>query len=272
MALKVRYFADKFTLYKGDEIKTDLSLAIQLIDEVTDKGPLGQLKLKVKDEKKKIVKNPSDYYIFTGLKEREYTIVIESDLYLLKEITIDASKVISLHDIKLDFNATGPVAGAKWTSLKDVSKLIEGYIVELNNNGDTEERGITKIEGNKIFWRKPLKHNFNAPGSKILALDFLFEIILRPMPAYPFPDHTTLVRGLIFDSNNEPVDDAIVEMEGYDIKTMSDEGGEFVLYFKEVKTEQIKIAIEKNGVRKPVPGEKTLAEGETIFVKKITFP
>lgn len=278
MAFKFPYNVDRFTLYEGDERTTDLSLAIQLIDDFTDKEPLGHIRVKIKDEKKKAVRNLSKYYIFTGLENRKYTVVIESDLYLPEEITIDASKIKFLSKKKLEFSAAGPAAKMNHTTLKDALEL-EGIVVEFRNPaGDIEQRSIISTsKDNKIYWKKPLKNNFNVVGSSIHAQDYILEIILQPAPSYSFPNHITLVSGLISNSDKYPVDDALVKVKGMEVQgrgiiTRSDKGGEFLLYFKEIKTGQIEISIEKNGVQKSEPVKITLTDREKIFVGDIAFP
>jgi len=79
------------------------------------------------------------------------------------------------------------------------------------------------------------------------------------------------VRGRIVskvDSNEIPVNDAIVKVVDYEIETKSDENGEFVLYFNEIKNNNIKIEVEINGKINNV--ETILEKGKTKF-QKICF-
>ncbi|HEC97726.1 MAG TPA: hypothetical protein ENI58_06165 [Nitrospirae bacterium] len=93
-------------------------------------------------------------------------------------------------------------------------------------------------------------------------------IELKPKSSYPFPGHATLVRGLV--SNAEPVVGADVEVTGKSIKSITDERGEFVLYFKGIKTEAIIIKIKKGVDIKTVTA--TIEEGKTISLGTIHFP
>jgi len=67
-----------------------------------------------------------------------------------------------------------------------------------------------------------------------------------------------------------PVVNADVEVIGKAIKTITDERGEFVLYFKGIKTEVITIEIKKGVDTKTVPA--TIEEGKTISKRVISFP
>lgn len=103
------------------------------------------------------------------------------------------------------------------------------------------------------------------------ALDSMNPVVvieLKPRPCYPFPDHATLVRGLV--SNAAPVVNADVEVTGKSIKSITDERGEFVLYFKGIRTEAITINIKKGVDTKTVLA--TIEEGKTISLGIIHFP
>ena len=57
------------------------------------------------------------------------------------------------------------------------------------------------------------------------------EIHLKPKPSYPFPENATLVRGMVFGTDNLPAKKAKVKV---DLKeTRTNENGDFVLYFNE---------------------------------------
>jgi hypothetical protein len=94
------------------------------------------------------------------------------------------------------------------------------------------------------------------------------EISLKPIPAYPFPGYATLARGLISDGS--PVANAQVEVVGKPIKTLTDEKGEFVLYFRGIKQENITIEIKRGGSTKSV--NTTIEEGKTVSLGIVSFP
>jgi hypothetical protein len=94
------------------------------------------------------------------------------------------------------------------------------------------------------------------------------EIALKPKPAYPFPSYATLARGLVSDGS--PVVDAEVTVVGKTIETLTDEKGEFILYFKGIEMENITIEIKKGSDTKSV--NTTIEEGKTKSLGIIPFP
>ena len=94
------------------------------------------------------------------------------------------------------------------------------------------------------------------------------EISLKPRPSYLFPSYATLVRGLVSDGS--PVAKAEVEVVGKPIKTLTDEKGEFVLYFKGIEMENITVEIKKGGNTKSV--NTTIEEGKTASLGIVSFP
>jgi len=94
-------------------------------------------------------------------------------------------------------------------------------------------------------------------------------ILLNPKPGYPFPPGTTLVRGIV--SITEPVADAIVTVRGTSQETMTNEKGEFLLFFKGLrnKEEDIVIEIKKFGSTKIIP--VTIEEGKALSMGIISF-
>jgi len=174
----------------------------------------------------------------------------------------------------LKFYTKGPVSRATSTKLKDISKLQKGDIVEFNNaNGSIEQKKITNVDATtrKISWDGGLKYSFNNADNTILALkNPVITIPLKPLPSYPFRDYATLIRGLLQDSGDNPVVDAILKVTDLNIETKSDKMGEFVLYFNDFKNENIPIEIEKNGKNKTV--NITLEEGMMKSLGKIALP
>jgi hypothetical protein len=275
MAFIQPYITDKFTSYKGDIITTLFSVAIWLIDDYAGKEPIGHVRITIKEGGIEAIKNLSGYYIFTDLAIGSYTVDIFSDLYFPEEKVIDTSKIKTSNVIlNFDTTATGPASGATSTKLKDVSILQIGDVVEFHNsNSDVEQKNITAIDiGTKtISWSGGLNHDFSAAGSTILALaNPDVTILLKPLPSYPFPNHATLVRGLLIDSGKNPVVDATVKVASQNIETKSDINGEFVLYFNKIQNKNISISIGKNGNAKSV--DTTLEEGIMESLGKIVFP
>lgn len=279
MALIRPYVMDKFTTYKKDETLTFLSIAIWLKDDYTKKKLVANVKVVIKegDKDKESIKNPSGYYIFTNLENRDYKVRIEPEFYFPAERRIDPSGIKTLGALNINFDGKGPAASANSAKLDDVSELQKNYVLEFRNpEGKMEERSITDIDTNsrKIYWDEPLKYSFNAPGSTIHALNYLIEFVLKPRTYYPFPGNATLVRGLIrkSDDPDEPVTDATVKVVSQNLETKSDENGEFVLYFDKITgivDNKIRIDIIKDGEKSI---EAPIEEGKSKSVGIIRFP
>lgn len=100
----------------------------------------------------------------------------------------------------------------------------------------------------------------------------VLEILLKPGPAYPFPDHATLVRGFVGDSFGDAEVEVTVAATRPPIefpKAKTNEKGEFVLYFQGIKTENIIIKIHKNGNTKIA--NTTIKEGKTVSLGTDSF-
>jgi len=72
------------------------------------------------------------------------------------------------------------------------------------------------------------------------------EIVLKPNPAYPFPNGATLIRGKVVDQANKPIRNATVQIIEKNLNTLTTDEGEFALYFPQLKENDI---IKKNGAR-----------------------
>jgi hypothetical protein len=103
-------------------------------------------------------------------------------------------------------------------------------------------------------------------------LNPVLEIELTPKPYYPFPGNATLVRGVVRTPApaNAPVEGATVSVTGKALQTQTDANGEFVLYFKEISTEDITINIRKNGRTRS--RTKKINKGKTLSLGVIEFP
>lgn len=95
----------------------------------------------------------------------------------------------------------------------------------------------------------------------------LEEIVLKPKPSYPFPDNATLLRGLVTD--NGPLINAVLRVVGMQMETITDENGEFVLYFKGGVDGNITFKIIIYGKTKQI--DATIKEWETKSLGIIPF-
>ncbi len=73
------------------------------------------------------------------------------------------------------------------------------------------------------------------------GLNPVYDVILKPNPAYPFPPNATLIRGVV--KSPGPVPNAVVTAASSFLKknppqTRTNENGEFVLFLKKVELEK----------------------------------
>jgi hypothetical protein len=64
-------------------------------------------------------------------------------------------------------------------------------------------------------------------------------IRLLPGPSYPFPPGETLVRGILRDSDMNPMPYARLSWNSNKIESMTSEKGEFVIYFRDLTEEDV---------------------------------
>lgn len=89
MAIIFPYVTGKFRAYEGDKITTTLSLAVRLTDDYTQKEPVGNIKVMIKEGEITPVKNLSGYYLFNDMTAGNYSVVIESDFYFPEETAVN---------------------------------------------------------------------------------------------------------------------------------------------------------------------------------------
>jgi hypothetical protein len=162
-----------------------------------------------------------------------------------------------------EYTPEGPVGGVQ-VKLKEkgsnVSKNLSGYFL------------FTDLGTGIYTIRVESDHYFPAEKSvdtSILdAKNPVVQVVLKPNPGYTFPAGATLLRGVV--ANVAPINAAAVSVVGKTVTTVTDERGEFVLYFRGIKTEAITIVIQKGGDTKSVGA--TIEEGKTVSVGRIHFP
>lgn len=76
-----------------------------------------------------------------------------------------------------------------------------------------------------------------------------FEI--EPNPSYPFPEGTTLLKGIIMDAGQVPLPDVTILIKESDRTTVTNVNGAFVFYFKNMTSPEmeVKLKITKEGYK-----------------------
>jgi hypothetical protein len=146
-------------------------------------------------------------------------------------ITTTLSLAVSLKD---DYTGNQPIGWVKvllaGQDLKSV-KNPSGYYLFLD------------LPGNECQVRVETDYYFSEKATvKLPDLDPLNPVVrfkLKPKPSYPFSPGTTLIRGMVHNSDQNPAAGAKVEVPGKNVNNITTEKGEFVLYFKGLTEEDI---------------------------------
>jgi hypothetical protein len=148
-------------------VGSKLSLAVNLIDDYSRGEIVGEVKVSLKGETMKPVRNPSGYYLFLNLPESSYTVQVNGG-----EFYFDAEK----ENVKLT---------------------------------DLEQRNP------------------------------VINITLYPTPSYPFTHTATLIMGRVQDSSGRGIPNAVLNVRESDIRAITTGKGDFVIYFKGLKKDDV---------------------------------
>ncbi len=181
--------------YITDSLITKLSIALRVTDSFTGEMVLNSIRVSIPENNKIAYKNPSGYFIFTDIKEDNYLVAIDSEIFFPVNKQIDISSL--------------------------------------------------------------------DPKNPVVTINLI------PNPAYPFPENATLIRGIVTGIAG-PIENASIKVISKQIETMTDERGEFALYFKDIKNEHIQINIQKGGDTKVISAD--VLERRTVSIGVIPFP
>jgi hypothetical protein len=167
--------------------------------------------------------------------------------------------------LKDDFTEEKPASQIKVTELEEniiAAKNRSGYYFFTDLAGGNHT--IRIFSG--IYFSQELTKNTSLLDPK----DPVIEVILKPAPSYPFPSNATLIRGVISNPDLNMIKNLKIKAIEPNLETTTDEKGEFVLYFRNMKNKDITIEISKNSLSKTV--NTSLDEGKTRSLGKIIFP
>ena len=194
-------------------------------------------------------------------------------VYTPQALSTRLSMAISLVDDYTGKQPDGKVKvflkGKKIKSIKNPS----GYYLFLDL---PEEEYIVRVEAARYF-----EVEIPVKPAELDPLAPVVEVKLKPEPSYPFPPGATLIRGMVRDVRENPVEDAGVEVLGMEVSNRTTGKGEFVLYFKPlgedhlVNKKFVKGKKGKNLRLKATQGSKTgfadleqVEEGRTTVLKE----
>ncbi len=167
--------------------------------------------------------------------------------------------------LKDDYTEEKPAGHIKVTDMEENIKAVKnrsGYYIFTDQAAGNHT--IRIISG--IYFSQELTLNTSLLDPK----DPVIDIILKPVPSYPFPSNATLIRGVISNPDPNMIRNLKIKAIEPNLETTTDENGEFVLYFKNMKDKEITIEIRKNSLSKTV--NTNLDEGKTRSLGKIIFP
>lgn len=72
-------------------------------------------------------------------------------------------------------------------------------------------------------------------------LNPVLSLSLTPLPSYPFPAGSTLIRGMVQDQTGHPIAGAVAEIRNSTIRNTTTVSGEFVLYFRQISPDDVEI-------------------------------
>jgi hypothetical protein len=96
----------------------------------------------------------------------------------------------------------------------------------------------------------------------------LLEVQLMPLPSYPFPPGTTVVRGMVHEDPDTPVAGAGVEVPGEGVRTRTTNRGEFALAWPPLPPSRVIVERQDGVTRRYVQND----HGEKELRVEITHP
>jgi hypothetical protein len=181
----------------------------------------------------------------------------EKQVALDEKIVTTVSLAVILHD---DFASGKQPIGKIKVSLQEQERQafqnLSGYYLFTNVEGDTHTIQVTSD-----YYFDPEEEEVVL--SSLDSKNPVVDITLKPMPFYPFPPGTTLMKGVVKNSSGEAVSGATVTVESPALETQTTEKGEFVFYFTGLTEDDI---IEVNN-QKFVRGN-----GDQTITLEVTHP
>lgn len=144
---------DEYITFLDRKITTRLSLAVVLIDEYTGKQPIGYVRVSIKDQNLKAIKNRSGYCLFLNLPHGEYTVWIDSEYYFDEETTVKLSDLDPLNPVVSITSKPKPSY-----PLPSGATLIRGMVQDSDRNPASEAN--VEVVGKEVSNRTTVKGEF----------------------------------------------------------------------------------------------------------------
>jgi hypothetical protein len=166
-----------------------LSFAVWVVDDYTQKEPLGEVCVTLKGKNVptvKAVKNLSGYYTFSGLPEGKYSLNVEPELYFSEEKVVDTRSFIGSNEPVVEiFLMPKPsyLFPGKATLLRGMlaaeQELLSGIIIEaISKSTGRKIWGIPDEKGEFVLYFKEI-----VKGKADIILEIKGEGIEKTLPA-----------------------------------------------------------------------------------------
>ncbi|HII02534.1 TPA: hypothetical protein HA351_13095 [Methanosarcinaceae archaeon] len=178
----------------------NLSFAVWPVDDYTQKGALGKIRVRLKEGNIKAVKNLSGYQTFSGLPDDTYTLSVEPELYFPEERKVDTSTYSGSKEPVIEI----PLKPRPLYPFPDRATLLRGMLAaenglpagitikatakEPSKVTEMEVRGIPDEKGEFVlYFRGPVK------GKTEVTLEIKGEGVEKTLQAVVEEGHNTFV-------------------------------------------------------------------------------
>lgn len=246
------FITKRFIAYEGDSRISELVLTVQVVDDFSRQLPLVPLNVSLKERPSvRPIRSQQGFYVF----EKRRVEVINGQ------------------------PTTDEIPDDNYTLIVEPDRSYGGWYFLKPKVGDPWVSSFERTVAVTSQFQTPVV----LPMNPVVAP--LEVVNLTPAPAYPFPANATLVRGTVVkagvavptavvSTTYEQIDPAdATQTKFVFIETITDQAGEYALFFKSLptKTQLITIHAEKNGDQDDLIN-RLITESRTLTNQAINFP
>ncbi|ODA40659.1 carboxypeptidase-like regulatory domain-containing protein [Desulfosporosinus sp. BG] len=230
-----------------------VSLAVRVTDDYTLREPVGRIKVGIKEAVAGPVKNPSGYYVFTDLLPGSYSVEVASQYYLTGESAVNTALLDAKYpvlNISLTPHSAYPFTGSValirglvyGSAGKSLAKAGVQAVVTDPENADKAKLSKNPVKaGDRTVLLADIYGEL-TPDELLMIKDvnkMCNEVIkiAPPVPANSAVQPVSLASPLKFD---HPAKTPLMSV----LKTLTNEKGEFVIYFRTLKANKFNVSIQ----------------------------
>ncbi len=177
-----------------------------------------------------------------------------------------STRKLSLAVYLIDDYTSREVVGNLDVSIKDHNvKPIRnpgGYYLFFDLPGDNY---TVQVKGGEYYFDEESE---TIKPDDLDELNPVADIVIKPAPPYHFPSTATLVRGHLEDSGGERIPGAVLGIKGCGTLTGTNDKGEFVIYLKNLKQNDV-VKVDRKMLVK-INGKNPVLEIKHLNHKKLT--